>query len=343
MKEKDIIHTILQTQKTPIPTKYGKVYVPNGDDAFVFKNQGNEGHVYSVYANDAMVEKTHFDRSLLSRYLTPKQQAFSIGYKLFCSNFSDLLSMGHVDPVLCFLTLAMGKTGITSEFLEAFLQGLLFFNRNYGYSCSIAGGDTIASHQMMLSLYMVGHERTGTLFTRSGAQVGDKIFISGPIGNAAAGLYILQSRQHHISYLSKRLVLSHVCPRLDISTSSSLIHNGIKVTSMIDTSDDLWTSVNHIANSSHTGYNIDIESIPTSHILKHWCVENDLSIHDFTIYGGEDYRFVFTAHANYQEQIQSILPQSHVLGTICEVSDGQIWKLKDQIYVPNSKKRYQHS
>ena len=153
-----------------------KLIVDIGDDCAVASCQG-EG----VFASDQVIDGVHFDDFM---------SANLVGRKLLARNLSDLASMGQVTPNYALLNIASNKS---SEYLLEFADGICSLAEKY--QLAIIGGDYAViddSGQSVFSLTIIG-KLNGLAITRSGAEIGDYLFVSGQLGNSFLS-------QHHLNF-----------------------------------------------------------------------------------------------------------------------------------------------
>ena len=152
------------------------VIVGSGDDAAVVEPRGT-----AVTSVDALVEGVHFKRSTF-----PPD---AIGHKALTVALSDLAAMG-AQPGEAYVQLGVPED-ITEDELTGIADGLGSVANEY--SVSVAGGDVVASPVLFLAITVVGYLREETEHvTRAGAQAGDVLVLTGPVGGAAAGLLLLE-------------------------------------------------------------------------------------------------------------------------------------------------------
>ncbi|MDQ3814945.1 MAG: thiamine-phosphate kinase, partial [Armatimonadota bacterium] len=133
-----------------------------------------------VVTCDALVEQVHFRRD----WISPRE----LGRKAITVNVSDIAAMGG-RPVAAFITLALSDQDDV-EFVEELYAG--FEEAAARYDLTIAGGDTVRSPSaLMLSVTLIGDAPTP--MTRGGARPGDVLLVTGTLGDAAAGLALLQA------------------------------------------------------------------------------------------------------------------------------------------------------
>lgn len=241
---------------------------------------------------DTLVEGVHFDLS----YFTPYQ----LGRKTAAVNISDLASMG-AKPKWAFLNLAV-KKGCSDGFWQAFLDGLL--SRLQSTEAALVGGDTVSSHESLsITLTLIGEIKPQTAMMRSGAMPNDLIFCSHYLGDAGAGLKLLQ--QHHkpknIHRHFHKLLRRHLDPEPRLGLGMALSKSGL-VNACIDLSDGLATDLAHICKQSAVKAVVQKKLIPISRGLKMAAKEFSFLPIKLALSGGEDFELLWTApHQNAQE------------------------------------------
>jgi len=255
-----------------------------GDDAAVIKTAGN-----TLVTSDMMVEGVHFDLS----WSTP----FQLGFKLVSVNISDIYAMGGI-PRYILLNFAAGKD-CTMRFFEDFFDGIEYALKTY--AVSLVGGDISASDRIMLSVTAIGSAEI--VIRRQGARIGDKIYVTGTLGDAACGLELLRKLKRTVDLEKGRryalplareaavnLMRRHLMPvARDPSEFSG------KATAMIDVSDGLLIDLGRLCRESGVGARIRAQDIPLSDALKDAASSLGLSAVTLALSGGEDYELLFTA------------------------------------------------
>lgn len=301
--------SLLEQLKRHFKKPSKKILVGIGDDAAVIKPiQKN-----LLVTTDMMVEGIHFDR----RYITPYQ----LGFKLISVNVSDIYAMGGT-PHYILLNIAASRK-IDTEVIEQFLGGVKDAQRRY--SAILVGGDLSAIHDgMVLGATILGY--AGKHISRSGASVGDKLYVTGCLGDSACGLALLKRfkkpvpletmskeqratgreqsnkrRDPRASFrrllLQKELSWGVVEPLLRRHLMPEA-RNPKKIrgaTSMIDVSDGLLIDLSRICDESRVGALIYREKVPVSPELKQVASCLGLSHLELAFSGGEDYELLFTA------------------------------------------------
>lgn len=267
-----------------------------GDDAAViapFKDR-------LLITSDMMVEGVHFDLS----YTTP----FQLGYKIVSVNVSDIYAMSGI-PEYLLLDLAI-KEDMDIGFLRSFFNGI---NRALKrFNLILVGGDLSSSKEgIAVAVTVTGRAKRPIL--RSGARPGDKIYVTGNLGDSACGLEILKRINRPVPFEDKRslsVALKEIKGRLHQmglrwEIARPLIKKHLftdvlprlitKATSMIDISDGLFIDLMRLCDESRVGASIYMNRIPLSVTLKKACSILNLDPYKIATTGGEDYELLFTA------------------------------------------------
>lgn len=243
-----------------------------GDDCALLTLAENQQLAIST---DTLVSGVHF---------LPDISPSDLAYKALAVNLSDLAAMG-ADPA--WLTLAVTLPEIDEAWLEAFSDSL-FEQLDY-YGVQLIGGDTTRG-PLSLTLGIHGTVPAGQALRRSGAKVGDWIYVTGTPGDSAAGLAILQNRLQVPSVQQADYLISrHLRPAPRILHGQAL--RGV-AHSAIDLSDGLVSDLGHILKASGCGARIDLDAFPLSDALR--AVTSAEQALAWGLAGGEDYELCFT-------------------------------------------------
>jgi thiamine-monophosphate kinase len=253
-----------------------------GDDCALIKTSVNEE---IAITSDMLVEGRHFfagtDPELLAR-------------KALAVNLSDLAAMG-ARPLGFTLAIAIPK--VDEAWLKSFSKGL--FAAAQEYSCPLIGGDTTAG-PLTISITAFGNLPSGKAIRRSGAKVGDEIWVSGSIGDARLTLAALRHEMNlpreDLQQIEHRM--HQPSPRVELGMQLRDI-----ASAALDVSDGLLGDLSHILLHSQVDAQVDLGKIPKSSTLQ----KQDISIQNlFAACGGDDYELCFTAHPSQREKIQAI-------------------------------------
>ena len=258
---RDLFHTSFQTQ----------VQVGIGDDAAVIKSSNNK----LVATVDMAVEDIHFNK----KWSSP----FQIGAKLTTANLADIFAMGAIPK---YLLVAAGISELNnSETVTELAKGIRSVADKF--EVTVIGGDLSKSEKMTLSITALG-ELSDQPILRSGARVGDLIYLSSLTGLSAAGLAILNRELDRPRYV----VEAHLNPKLVAPEKL------IKVaTSMCDVSDGLATDASHLSHASNVNFNLSKDLISQAADFKdlaELAEELNEDVFDWILTGGEDHFFLAT-------------------------------------------------
>lgn len=293
-----------------------KVETDNGDDAFVAKLTSNPSIAITT---DTMLEGTHFRLDWKSPHLKNIDLWESLGSKAMVSNLSDLAAMGHVQPLFAFITLGL-HGDISVDNVDNLYRGIRKWLRLFRFN--VAGGDIIRSDKSMISITLVGKKLSPKCVSRSGAKNGDLIMVSGPLGLSHAGLLTLQKQRRLPPALGKRLILAHLFPAPEMRAGALLASEAILATSMLDTSDDLLTSLEILSRSSRVGLEIELSSVSYPPALREAARHLGLTPAALFLQGGEDYKLLFTLPQVKAEAALRKIPGSSIIGRVTPAARG---------------------
>lgn len=243
-----------------------------GDDSALVKIPKN--NVLAI-STDTLVEGIHFLKNI-----SPQDLA----YKTVAVNLSDLAAMG-AKPKWATLSITLPKSN--SIWLKKFSNS--FFKILNQYTTKLIGGDTTRGPlSITLSVYGILKKNTGLL--RSNANIGDLIYITGNLGESAAGLFLLKKKIFIKNLIIRNyLIEKHLrpIPRVYEGMAIKEIAN-----SAVDISDGLISDLEHVLKKSDCGANINLNKIPISKILKDNFQNHNYL--DWALNGGEDYELCFT-------------------------------------------------
>lgn len=232
------------------------------------------------------------DMLLAGRHFLPEDDAFSLGHKALAVNLSDLAAMGAT-PRWALLSIALPE--INERWLARFAEGWFALADQYGVA--LIGGDTTKG-PLTISVTIMGEVKRGKALRRAGAKVGDEIWVSGALGDAALALAYLQRKIKVAPHDAANLL-----PRLHAPTPR--IKLGQKLFGMahsaIDVSDGLLADLGHILDASGVGAEIHVDAIPMSATLRDYL--RDAIALNAVLAGGDDYELCFTAPAKQHDAI----------------------------------------
>lgn len=268
--EREVIALLAQIFATADPA----VEVGIGDDAAVIKTSAR-----SVITTDMAVEGVHFRQDWSS--------GFEIGRKVTAANLADVICMG-AKPT--YLVVAISLTGLEEiTWIRDLAEGIVYETNLVG--ALVVGGDLVKGESVTISITALGEVEKAIL--RSGARIGDQIFLSGLPGWSRAGLEILQRGLTINSEIESKAVALHKSP--NVNYKYGLSQN--LASSMSDLSDSLVTQAKQMADASGVAFEIDfelIESFPEFAQLSELTKIIGIDIRDLILGGGEDHVFIAT-------------------------------------------------
>jgi thiamine-monophosphate kinase len=270
------------------------VEVGIGDDAAVVSTTDQ-----TVITTDMAVEGTHFS--------TQWSSAFDIGRKITAANLADVYAMGGTPK---YLVAAVTLTGQESmEWIEELAEGIAHEARSCG--AFVVGGDLAKGPCIVISMTAIGE--VDTPITRSGAQVGDSIYISTLPGWSAAGLLIIEKDLE--DDLAVHAVSEYSAPTVDYA--SAIQFSIKKAHSMCDVSDALIIQAEQLAQASGVALKFDQELIaqhPEFVTLKELADSQNVDVWQWIFAGGEDHVFLATGNDLGGFCVGEVIAGSGVLG-----------------------------
>lgn len=269
-----------------------------GDDAAVVDHLNQQ----TVISTDMLVEGVHFDLMYSSLR--------HIGYKAIAVNISDIYAM-NAQPSQVTVSIAVSNR-FSIEALEELYEGIMMCCKRY--NVDLIGGDTTSSTSgLIISVTAIGTVQENKFVTRSGANAGDILCVSGDLGASYLGLQILEREkkiflehpgvqpdlENRLHVLGKFLKPE---PRRDIV--DWLQEKNLQPTAMIDISDGLSSEILHICEQSKLGCVVYEEKIPIHQESKEVAYKFQVDPTMCALNGGEDYELLFTIHPSAFEEIK---------------------------------------
>jgi thiamine-monophosphate kinase len=261
-----------------------------GDDAAVVAPPLGQEIAIAI---DTMVEGVHFPFGTAPA---------DIGWKSLAVNLSDLAAMGASPAwALLALTLPPDSSEQVQQFIDGYAEG--FAQLAQPHRLALIGGDTTRG-ALTISVAVHGFVPPGKALTRSGARAGDVVLVTGTLGDAAAGLQMLQRGARvdegdgRAAYLIERL--NRPTPRLAAGLALRE-----RASACIDISDGLLADLGHICEASGVGAEIDAPLLPRSSMLLG--AFDDATARDFALAGGDDYELCFTVPPSLVAEVQTDL------------------------------------
>ncbi len=291
--ERDIIAHVVSLLRLP-PDR--EVVRGIGDDCAVISKDSRNCFLVST---DTLVEGVHFDLAWHPPAL--------VGRKAAAVNLSDIAAMGG-KPRFALLNLAFPASA--PPWLDDFLAGFLAMLGEY--AVMLVGGDTVKSFSdCSITVTIIGEAARDAVIYRSGAVPGDLVFVSGVLGNAAAGLALCRAALGRNALQKwKGLVKAHQAPEPRVGLGNILAACNL-VHAMMDISDGLATDLAHLCEESSTGAEVARESLPVSEDLEAAAAELQIPVLDWVLRGGEDYELLFTAAPEHEDALRALVREKN--------------------------------
>ena len=273
-----------------------------GDDAAVLKTRPGQQLLIST---DVLIEGVHFDLN----YQTPKD----LGWRAGAANLSDIAAMGGT-PLYLLVSMAL-PVRVPPQRVRELYRGIRAACRPF--NVELIGGDTASSpSQIFLSLTIMGSIRANRALTRNRAEIGDRIYVTGTIGDANAGLRILRTRSAtrrrvRPSAVETFLIRRHLRPAPRIHVGQLLADRNL-AHAAIDLSDGLSSDVGHVCEESRVGAEIHATALPLSSQLRAFARRDKRDPMEIALQGGEDYELLFTAPAKRHRNVLRVSEQTRV-------------------------------
>ncbi len=256
----------------------GDVVLGIGDDAALLQVPAG---MQLVVAMDTLNAGVHF---------SPGTDPHDIGWKALAVNLSDLAAMG-AQPAWCTLSLSMSDAD--ADFVDAFLDGFLALAAEH--DVVLVGGDTTRGP---LSVCVTAHGwvEPDQALRRNGARVGDEIWVSGTLGDAAGAL--AQCEAGIAIDPALRMRLDRPSPRVALGRAlRGLAH------ACIDVSDGLLADLGHLCVASGVGAQVDVDTLPASDTLR--AAFGSDRRRTLQASGGDDYELCFSAAPSTRVAVQA--------------------------------------
>ena len=268
-----------------------------GDDCAVL--EAGNARVWLVTV-DQQIEGVHF--------LPDVSSAADIGHKALAVSLSDIAAMGGT-PRHAFLTIAF-PANAGADFASGFRDG--FGQLAQRFSVNLLGGDVARSSSgLFVTVAVLGEAERDRVLYREGARVGDRVFVTGHLGLAAAGLEQLRSQKRSRAAVSATLrddplMQALLRPEPRVQEGHLLAASGA-VTACIDVSDGLALDLTRLCTRSSAGVRVEEAAVPLAEsLLNHTGGDRERAL-ALALVGGEDYELCFTVRAEAASSLRGQL------------------------------------
>jgi len=335
MNEFDFINSLrarVGNSASSLITHHSSLIQGIGDDAAVIRSPAGKD---SIVSTDLLIEDVDFKRDTTTPEL--------LGHKALAASLSDMAAMG-----------ARARWGLVSIGLPADIWESGFAKRLYDgylglaeqYGVELAGGDVSrTTDKIVIDSILIGECDSGQAVMRRGAAPGDQIFVTGFLGDAAAGLRLIErgARVHTVGgpqrleeHSIDRLLLRQLRPDPRVGWGILLGQQQL-ASAMIDISDGLSSDLNHLCKESGVGALIDAARIPIDKLVTEICGRRALDPLMLALHGGEDFELLFTVKPENVDKLPKRVDGVSLtcIGTVKEQSFGvkisegaRVWNLE---------------
>jgi thiamine-monophosphate kinase len=276
-----------------------------GDDCALLRPTPGQQLAVST---DLLVEGRHFLSTVAPERL---------GHKALAVNLSDLAASG-ASPLA--FTLSLSMPGAEESFLAPFAQGLLALADAHGIE--LVGGDTTGGPVLCIGITVMGEVPPGQALLRSGAKVGDEIWVSGSLGDARLALEVFRGSLSLPGDAFDQVRQAMECPEPRVKLGLAL--RGV-ASSAIDVSDGLLGDLGHVLRGSGVGASLELAAFPCSAIL---AAQTEVWQRTCLLTGGDDYELLFTAPASRHQAVLQAGAEAetpvHCIGRVQPADQGLV-------------------
>lgn len=277
---------------------------------------------YLVASTDLIRRTTHMPHGMTD---------WQMGWMVAAVNLSDIAAMGARPLGLLLSMLLPGEVDLES--VIRMVEGAQDCSRSVG--ASLIGGDTKEGEEIVLCGTALGRVARERILLRSGASPGDLLAVTGPMGLAAAGYLALQKGLEF-----EEGVKSLLQPMPRVAKGLSLSACG-GVTSCIDISDGLASSVHQLSASSGVFFHVQLDAIPTHLGVKEISMRAGEDLKELLLYFGGDYELLFTLEPESLGRVRRELrDELWIIGEACE--GGENLLITDNGVVELENRGYEH-
>jgi thiamine-monophosphate kinase len=300
-----------------------------GDDAAVLRQFSGRNTVIST---DLLIEDVDFRRDTTSARL--------LGHKALAVSLSDIAAMG-ARPRWALSSIGVPEEIWDSQFGEEFYEG--FFALADRYDVKLIGGDVSRTPEtIVIDSIVLGECEQSAPVLRSGAQVGDRLFVTGSLGSAGGGLRLLErgarlnKNKEHDWQAIEPLLLKQLAPEPRVGWGLVLGQERL-ATSMIDVSDGLSSDLHHLCAESKVGALVRAADLPVDNLVTELCGRRALDPLMLALHGGEDFELLFTVARDKVSRLPrrvdgiAVTEIGEITAAGIQVSEGsRIWDLQPE-------------
>ncbi len=302
-------HDLIRRYFSALGARRGDVVVGVGDDCAILAPDAGQQLAVSI---DTLIAGVHFD---------PGCAAEAVGHKSLAVGLSDLAAMG-AEPMWATLALTLPESD--PVWLSGFARG--FGELALMHGVALVGGDTTRG-ALSVTVQVHGRVPPGEPVTRAGARPGDRLFVSGTLGDAGLALRQIQAGAAPTPALRRRLERPE--PRVAAGQRLRRL-----ATAMIDLSDGLVADLGHILSASDVGATIELGALPLGREVA--AAVQETGDWDIPLGSGDDYELCFTVPAMRRDLVDRAAADAGTClteigevraapGLSCRQPDGSLW------------------
>jgi thiamine-monophosphate kinase len=280
-----------------------------GDDCAVIQVDQNRALLLTC---DIQIQDRHFQLQNTS--------AYQLGRRAMAVNLSDIAAMGGT-PLYALVSLGLPPDLEVDDY-ETLFEGMR--DELKAFQAFIIGGNLAQTKKnLVIDISLIGEVHPFHFVERKGAQVGDKIYLTGEVGASAAGFHVLQKFGTDYPEKFQALVEKHRQPLPRITMGQKLAQQQM-ASAMIDVSDGIASDLYHICQMSQVGAEIMFDQLPFPEKLSEVSKLCHVSVQDLILHSGEDYELLYTVKSIVSEQ------DLKTMGQECGVPLTHIGKIVEQ-------------
>jgi thiamine-monophosphate kinase len=267
-----------------------------------------------VLNTDAIVSGVHF---------LPDDPPDCIAKKALRVNLSDLAAKG-AEPAGCLMTLALPE-GISESWLESFAAGLKADCEQF--ACPLYGGDTVRTPgPVSISIFAFGVLPQGTMVRRAGAKSGDRVFVTGCLGDAALGLKLLQEPARKAGWQLNDADAKFLIDRYRLPRPRVALHDAVRAyaSAAMDISDGLLGDLGKLCDASNVSARLDVTALPLSAAARQ-ALRCEPALIERIATGGDDYEILCAITPEHLQDFRAAAEAAGVpVSDIGEVTEGNV-------------------
>jgi thiamine-monophosphate kinase len=275
-----------------------------GDDCAVLPK---DSRTDLVITTDLLVEDIDFRLTWINPEL--------LGHKSLAVSLSDVAAMGAT-PLYSLVSIGVPPKVWKTDFVEKFYSGYMHLAKKF--NIELIGGDVSkTTDKIVIDSVCLGKVRKGKAVLRSGAKVGDLIYVTGKLGGAALALKMLEGGEIYPKPELADLLLRQLAPNPQVEIGKIIGAKGL-ATAMIDLSDGLSSDIRHICLASGVGARIFADQIPFDSEISRSQLQTSQKL-QLALSGGEDYELLFTVSPKKISKLEKEL-KNHLISKIGEIT-----------------------